>query len=210
LVAAIQLVYTPTIPSTPEWSSGMDFSNDKLRTSYQTSCLPLVLVSIATMVFAEEPPPKPTPRPGTLGAYARSITLKRSALEDEAGRLVLTNDSVAAHGAGAAITLGAVPTTKRDGLNKADGTSSAERSKWRAAHKKQQRVIVGLERRRSLLEVEIDSLENQRLTLQTMARLQASEERLQLLDREIAVERAELARIVREARRHGAEPGWFR
>jgi hypothetical protein len=31
-----------------------------------------------------------------------------------------------------------------------------------------------------------------------------------MLDREIAVERAELARIVREARRRGAEPGWFR
>ena len=36
------------------------------------------------------------------------------------------------------------------------------------------------------------------------------EVRLQLLDREIAVERAQLTRIVREARQHGAEPGWFR
>jgi hypothetical protein len=204
------LVYTPVIPSTPEWSSGMDFSNDTPWISYQACCLSLMLMSIAMMVSAEEPAPNPTPRPGTLGAYARSITLKRSTLEDEAGRLVLTNDGVAALGAGAAITLAAVPTSKGDGLKKTDGASSAERSKWRATHKKQQRVIVGLERRRSLLEVEIESLENQRLTIKTMARLQAAEERIQLLDREIAAERAELARIVREARRHGAEPGWFR
>jgi hypothetical protein len=71
-------------------------------------------------------------------------------------------------------------------------------------------VIAELERRRGLLEIEVDHLENQRMTIKTLARLRNAEAKLQMLDRETSVERAELARIVREARRHGAEPGWFR
>jgi hypothetical protein len=43
-----------------------------------------------------------------------------------------------------------------------------------------------------------------------MARLQQLEAKLLQLDRDIAGERARLARIVRDARRRGAEPGWFR
>lgn len=170
----------------------------------------LMLLSVSHTAYATELPSKPTPPPGSLGAYAEKIILRRSKLCDQNGRLVLTNDNVARLGRGAAITLGAVSPAETKGNRAPKAASTTERSRWRATHQRQQEVITGLERRRARLEVDIDSLENQRLTIKTMARLQAAEARLQLLDREIAVERAELARIVREARRHGAEPGWFR
>lgn len=150
---------------------------------------------------------KPTPRPGTLGAYASGITLDRTVLPSTNGRLVLTNDNIGAPGSSPAITLGTVEPYQNSGQK---ALNDEDRWRWRTAHKKQSRVIVELERRRELLEAEIDLIERQRQTVRTLARLQQMEVRLQLLDREIAVERAQLTRIVREARQHGAEPGWFR
>ncbi len=71
-------------------------------------------------------------------------------------------------------------------------------------------MIAGVERRRSLLEVEIDRIEDGPLTAKNLARLDHAEAKARVLDDEIRRKRAELSRIVREARRHGAEPGWFR
>ena len=190
--------------------SGMDFPTHNTRFSDRSARVFAVLLMIPPAAFAADPPPQPTPRPGTLGAYAEKITLRRSRLCEEGGRLVLTNDNVATLGGTAAITLGAVPATERRGQRPSKDEIAAERSRWRSVHQRQQEIVVGLERRRERLEIEIDSLENQRFTIKIAARLQTAEARLQQLDREIAVERAELARIVREARRHGAEPGWFR
>jgi excinuclease UvrABC helicase subunit UvrB len=155
-------------------------------------------------------PPTPTPRPGTLGARAQTITLNRSALEGDRERVVLDNDAIARIGKNTSLTLGAIEPAKESRSQPAASTTTSERARWRAAHRKQSRVIIELERRRALLEIEVDHLENQRLTIKTMARIQNAEAKLRMLDREIAVERAELARIVREARRRGAEPGWFR
>jgi septal ring factor EnvC (AmiA/AmiB activator) len=188
----------------------MDFPTDSQIILGLSARVFAVLLFFSAVVPAADPAPQPTPRPGTLGAYAEKITLRRSTLCDEDGHLVLTNKNVATLGDTAAITLGSVPTTERKGQRPSDREIAAERSRWRGAHQRQQDVIEALERRRARLEVEIKYLENQSLTIKTMARLQTAEARLQQLDREIAVERAELARIVREARRHGAEPGWFR
>jgi hypothetical protein len=160
-------------------------------------------------VFAAEPP-KPTPRPGSLGAYAQKITLDRSALGDPTGRVILTNDNVVGIGEGATITLGSVVMPEGGSSKAPDRGNSAERSRWRAAHKKQRRVIADLERQRSLLEIDIDNIEDQRLTPKILIRLDRAESKLRHIDREIVRERGELARIVRDARRRGAEPGWFR
>lgn len=154
--------------------------------------------------------PRPTPRPGTLGAYARTITLDRSALGGSAAPIILTNDTVADAGKRAAITLGAVITPGRVSSNPASEPDGSRRARWKAAHDRQRRVIEDLERRKSLLELEIDHLENQRLTPKILARLDRAESKRGHFEREIARARQELARIVRDARRHGAEPGWFR
>lgn len=152
--------------------------------------------------------PRPTPRPGTLAAYAQRITLDRLDLADGNGRVILTNDSVAGLAADGSITLGIVK--QADPKKTKSVADNAERSRWQAAHGKQREVIAGLERRRSRLKLEIDQIKNLSLTAKTMARLDQSLAKLRLLDREIAAERAKLARIVRDARRRGAEPGWFR
>jgi hypothetical protein len=171
-----------------------------------------VLVSIwfipASISAAD--PPRPTPRPGSLAAYAEKITLDRSALGDGTGRLILTNDSVAGLAAGGAITLGTVSPSGVKKPTSAGTANDSERARWRAAHTKQRRVIAVLERQRTKVEIEIDQLENLGLTAKVMARLDRAESKLRHLDEEIAREREVLARIVRDARRRGAEPGWFR
>jgi septal ring factor EnvC (AmiA/AmiB activator) len=124
--------------------------------------------------------------------------------------VILTNDNVVGLGEGATITLGAVAPAGRKKSKPSGGADNAERSRWQAAHHKQRQVIAALERRRSQLETEIDQIEDLGLTTKTMARLERAESKLRHLDEEIARERSALARIVRDARRRGAEPGWFR
>ena len=174
---------------------------------------PVALCAIlASMTVGADSPsdqPKPTPRTGSLGAYAREVTLDRSALGQPSGPVILTNDTVTGVAEDAAITLGAVT---MDGVA-APATSvgeSADWTRWRAAHQRQQRVVAGLEKRMSLLDMEIDHIEQQRLTPKILARLDRAEAKRRHLEQEIRQARDELARIVRDARRHGAEPGWFR
>jgi hypothetical protein len=71
-------------------------------------------------------------------------------------------------------------------------------------------VITRLERRRHGIEDRIDLIENQRVTARTLARLQEAKLDLRAVDEEIRQEKLELGRLIREARRRGAEPGWFR
>jgi hypothetical protein len=154
--------------------------------------------------------PKPTPRPGTLGAYASKITLDRSLLDDASGHLVLTNDTVADLAKGTPITLGAVVTVGHGSSKASGGRGSADRARWRAVHQKQQQVIADLEQRRFLLEIEISHLRRQRPTPKILARLDRTEAKGRHLEQEISRAREKLARIVRDARHEGAEPGWFR
>ena len=175
----------------------------------------LVSAVLAAAWFTAPPvsatdPPRPTPRPGSLAAYAEKTTLDRSALGDGAGRLILTNDSVAGLAAGGSITLGTVAPADGQELNASGGANDTERSRWQAAHRKQRRVIAVLERQRAKLVTEIDQIEDLGLTAKVMARLDRAESKLRHLDEEIVREREALARIVRDARRRGAEPGWFR
>ena len=126
------------------------------------------LMTVALLLFNLRPsfgsaadPPRPTPRPGTLGAYAKKITLNRSAWATDDGRVVLTNDNVVALAADGSITLGTVAHGPATGRRKSTGVAdNAERARWQAAHHKQRQVIAALERRRSQLELEIDQIEN--------------------------------------------------
>ena len=168
----------------------------------------VALLTVAHSVAAEEPVAKATPLPGTLAAYAKRTTLNSSALRDDSGRVTLTNAKMVELAAEGKIILGvAVVAEKTPGTAE---PSAAVRAKWRKAYFKQRDVITALERRRALLEVEIDHIEDGRLDVRGLARLERAEAKLRLVDKEIRDERNELARVVREARRHGAQPGWFR
>jgi hypothetical protein len=187
--------------------TGMDtLIPPRSKTSRQAVCVISVLAA-AALVAAENPTPTPAPRPGTLAAYASRVTLNRSRAGDGVDRLMITNNNLEVFAAGGAVTLGSVSTHSSAPATQPD---AAERARWRKAYHKQRGVIAGLERRRNLLEVEIDHIEDGQLTAKNLARLDHAEAKARVLDGEIRRERGELSRIVREARRHGAEPGWFR
>jgi len=158
-------------------------------------------------VAAENPEPSPTPQPGTLAAYACRVTLDPTITGGRAGPVTITNENLAELAAVGAVTLGAV---SMRGAAPEKQPDAGERTRWRTAYREQRLVITGLERRRALLEVEIDHIEDGGLTAKNLALLDRAEAKARVLDEEIKHERSELARIVREARRHGAEPGWFR
>jgi len=176
------------------------------KSTCQAICVISVLAAVS-LVAAESPTPTPAPRPGSLAAYASRLTLNRSRAGAGADRLMITNDNLEVFAAGGAMTLGSAPT---NGAAPTKQPDAAERARWRKAYHEQREVIAGLERRRTLLEVEIDRIEDGGLTAKNLARLDHAETKARVLDKEIKRERGELARIVREARRHGAEPGWFR
>jgi hypothetical protein len=182
---------------------------EQLILSRRRVTLCAILATIASAAGYSADQPRPTPRPGTLGAYAREVTLDRSALGQPSGPLILTNDTVTCVCEDASITLGAF-TMDGVGESMTPRGDSAERTRWRAAHQRQERVIADLEERMSVLEIEIDHIENQRLTPKILARLDRAEAKRRHLDQEIRRARDELARIVRDARHHGAEPEWFR
>ena len=131
-------------------------------------------------------------------------------MADATGRVVISTATLSEVGAKGSITIAGTSAPGKSRSPTPSTASPSERGRWRAAHNKQKQVITGLERRRQLLEIEIDHVGNQSLTITTMARLQRAEAKLRQLEGEISAERAVLARIVRDARRHGAEPGWFR
>jgi hypothetical protein len=168
----------------------------------------VTLLAVAHSATADGPVARSTPLPGTLAAYAQRTTLNSSALRDDSGHLTLTNAKLAELSANGTINLGAASVAARTPIK--GEPSDAVRAKWRKAYFKQRDVITALERRRALLEVEIDHIEDGRLDVRGLARLERAEAKLRLLDKEIRDEHQELARVVREARRHGAQPGWFR
>jgi len=158
----------------------------------------------------DAPSPTPTPPPETLSDYARRNSLKTSGVTDATGRVVISTATLAEIAGNGTITVGGTAASGRNLGPTPSSPKASERARWRAAHNKQKQVITGLERRRSQLEIEIDHIGDQSLTIKTMARLQRAEAKMRQLEDEISAERSELARIVRDARRHGAEPGWFR
>jgi hypothetical protein len=181
----------------------MDIPIPQLSRSHGRAIYAIVMLAATTSIAAENPAPTPIPRPGTLAAYAGQISLRQT----ETGGVTITNGNLAEFAARGAVTLGAVSAR---GAAPPKQPDAAARTHWRTAYRRQRQVITGLERRRALIEVEIDHIEDGGLTARSLALLDRVEEKARVLDEQIKRERGELVRIVREARRHGAEPGWFR
>jgi septal ring factor EnvC (AmiA/AmiB activator) len=182
---------------------------------YSPTSRPLVLtvsalIWLTAATVSPQNTPTPTPPTGSLAAYASTVKLAHTAAADADGRVTLTNDNLGTLAAEGAITLGAAATNAGTRARSKNDGSASERARWRTAYRKQQTEITDLERRRALLEIEIKHIEDQKLDVRNLARLERAESKRRQLEAQIAAERSELARIVRQARRHGAEPGWFR
>lgn len=165
------------------------------------------LVAAAAAASDEPSRRAPTPRPGTLADYARRVSL--NAPEGAVGPGPLTISSanlgqLAVHGR---LIRGAVEAPRAAA---GPGSPVGDRDLWRGRYFEQRRVLIDLEGKRARLAAEIDRLESGRLTAAIMARIDRAEVELRLLEREVQDAKTELGRLVRDARRHGAEPGWFR
>lgn len=184
-----------------------------MNTSYSTRIGRPLLAAVAAVLLAaaalaaDEPIRTPTPRPGTLADYARHVSLNASAAVDGSGEIRITSSNLAEIADRGSLTRGAVEAHRTAA---GPGPPPADRDHWRGRYFEQRRVVAGFESKRARLTAEIDRLESGRLTAAIMARIDRAEVELRLLDKEVRNARLELARIVRDARRHGAEPGWFR
>jgi hypothetical protein len=164
-------------------------------------------LSLVGSAFAADAP-SPKPRPGTLAEYARHVRLRSTGAAGASAGLTLDGAALAELARQGTLTLGAVAVGPSPPPTAA--ATAADRERWRSRYLVQKRAIDGLERRRARLAAELDRLEDGRLSAAVMARIDRAEIELRSLDEDIRSERAELARLVHDARGHGAEPGWFR
>ena len=126
------------------------------------------------------------------------------------GPVVLTNSAVGAVARGVGITLGSFEPSAIAAPGTSVRPSDSDRERWTKAHHKQRQVIANLEQRRALMKIDVDVLDDQRPTPKLLARLDQARAKLRHVEKQIAHEKEILARIVRQARQHGAQPEWFR
>ena len=160
----------------------------------------------AAVSAENQPSPTPTPRPRALG----DIKLKHVARSGGDGRVVISDANLADHADRGSVSVIGRERREPTRPKPRKTPSRSIRERWRSKVHDQKKVIFGLERKRLRIEARIDLIEDARVTARTLARLQEAEIELQSVEREIRAEKAELGRLIREARRHGAEPGWFR
>jgi septal ring factor EnvC (AmiA/AmiB activator) len=155
---------------------------------------------------AEPPRPTPTPRPGTLAALAQSTSLTH----ETSTPVVITNDNLTELAVGAVVTVMSSTAAEPSPAVPSKSTSSGRREQWRRRVLAQHRRIAGLEEKRSAVEAEIDRLERGRLDARTLDRIAKAEAKNATIEDEIRREERVLSQLVREARKEGAQPGWFR
>ncbi len=172
------------------------------------------------------PTPTATPRPRTLADLAR-----RMRLQDQGGHgqpVLITNENLASYAArGGITTVTSTPGPDEFRLPAADGEpglgpagspEDSERDMWRQRYSGQQQKVAAMESRRRELDSEIPALWNQFYAWDDPAyrdgvikpKLDAAIRERDDLDKQIADERRKLPEILDQARRAGAEPGWFR
>jgi len=169
----------------------------------------VILIAIGAASVAaptgNEPSPTPTPRPRALG----DIKLKGVDGSTEKGRVVISDANLADLADRGSVSV--VGMTTHETTPKPRKTPSRSvRERWRKKVHDQKAVIVALERKRLRVEAQIDLIEDARVTARTLARLHTAQIELRSVEDRIRTEKADLGRLIREARRHGAEPGWFR
>ena len=159
---------------------------------------------------AETPPPSPTPKSGTLAALAGDRSLKRASGVDVDTPIVITDDNLARLADGAVITLMTSTIAEVSEIDPVDEPDQKTREKWRKRVLAQSAVIAKLEARRSAIGAEIGRLERGRLDARTLDRIERAEAKLRVADDDLEREKANLSKLIRAARREGAQPGWFR
>ena len=183
-----------------------------METPRQLTILGCVIgLTWTSFLTADEPlDPRPTPKPGTLAAIASSRSLNRVPELDETAVIVITDDNLNQLGRGAALTLMTSTIADSSVVETDHSADPKTREKWRKKVLAQSSVIARAEARRVDAEAELNRLERGKLDSRTLDRIAKAESKLQTIDAEIRSEKAQLSTIIREARKEGAQPGWFR
>jgi hypothetical protein len=177
--------------------------------------IPSTVVCVAVALSAgpaasTDPTPTPTPRPRTLSDFARSTVLVRVPSASEGG-IVITGDNLDELGRDASLSVAGAPGPEPPGrADPVDGVDPKLRQRWRQKVLAQSSRIAALEAKRAAAEAAIDRLERGRLDARALDRIEKAEGRLAMIDADLRRAKRELSRIVREARKQGAQPGWFR
>jgi septal ring factor EnvC (AmiA/AmiB activator) len=155
---------------------------------------------------ADPPQPTPTPRPGTLAALAKSTSLTR----DGTTSIFITDDNLAELSGGAVVTMLTTTASEPTEITTSAAIDPKRRSQWRNKVLAQGKRIANLQRKRASVKATINSLERGRLNSRALDNIAKAKADLQAIDSQIRDEKSQLSRIVREARKEGAQPGWFR
>jgi hypothetical protein len=178
----------------------------------------------------EEPTPTPTPRPATgqtLTDIAKDTKLKTERGDTSKDSIVISNENLAEYASKGAVTE-AKPGKNYQargpnaaGIQMVDpATLEADRRKlyWQQMYVQQLSIVSSLERQIEQLDRDIPGLWNDFYARDDPAyrdgvikpRLDQSLNRRDELEAQLAAERPKLQQIRENARRDGAEPGWFR
>ena len=184
--------------------------NQSTRNLFNSVVFLCAPITAALSVFAEEPRPTPTPRAGTLAAFAATTSLDRSSVRNETGPIVVTTDNLADLGMAGGVTHVQDPIAPPPEVDLSRAPSAMTRAHWRKKVMAQSRVVAKLEGRSDGVEAEIDRLERGRLDSRTLDKIEKAEAKLKTIEAEIRREEQALSRIIGDARKEGAQPGWFR
>jgi len=188
-------------------------------------------VLIGTVAVAAEPSPTPTPRPAggqSLADIAKDKKLKGDTAGTESGSIVITNENLSDYASKGGLTTakpGRNPATRgvHAGTNVRiiDSETSEENKRkhyWQQRYLLQLERIAAIKRQIEGLDLEIPALWNDFYSRDDPAyrdgiikpKLDRSLERRENLSAMLKDEEPKLAQIKEEARKDGAEPGWWR
>ena len=166
-------------------------------------------------VFAEAQPPAPTPprTPRSLSDAAARITLDRSLVGGSDATVLVSNENLghlAAHGRLTTWTSGSNQNRREPESSPVTSPRASTRSQWRKRYGRQARLIQKIEDEVAALVIQVDRLDLNDNDGRRQARLERAREQLAATRRRLTVEERRLHRIVQDARKDGAQPGWFR
>ena len=199
--------------------------------SKRMEALIAIFVLVGTVGVAAEPSPTPTPRPAggqSLADIAKDKKLKGDTTGSESGSIVITNENLSDYASKGGLTTakpGGNPATHgvHAGTNVRiiDSETSEENKRkhyWQQRYLQQLERIAAIKRQIEGLDSEIPALWNDFYSRDDPAyrdgvikpKLDRSLERRESLSAMLKDEEPKLAQIKEEARKDGAEPGWWR
>lgn len=172
--------------------------------------------------------PTPTPRPRTLGDLARTLKL-RPPLKNagaKSGVIVITDSNLQEYAAKGGLTTATGQPQQGRGQAalanaqqaRASAEQEAKRKSWRSTYQRQAQLVSSIKTRIKKLDEEIPGLWRQFYAWDDPAyrdgvikpKLDKALNERNTLAKRLPTEEAKLPEILEQARRDGAEPGWFR